>query len=290
MYPAPFEYHAPTTVAEAVSLLERFQDDAKLIAGSQSLVPMMKLRLAQPKHVVDLRKVPGLTGISEEGGTLVIGAMTTHRAIETSELARARLPILAEAAAWIGDAQVRNVGTIGGSLSHADPAADWPAVTCALDAAVRVAGPRGERTLQVQEFIQGPLTTALDPGEIVLQVRIPLPKAKTGSAYEKLPHPASRFAIVGVAALVTLDSNGAVQAARVAVTGLGARVTRATRVEQALQGAQATPAALDAAAARAADGIELRADAIGSPAYKAQLAAVHAGRALRRAVGRAKES
>ena len=290
MYPAPFEYHAPTTVAEAVSLLERFQDDAKLIAGSQSLVPMMKLRLAQPKHVVDLRKVPGLTGISEEGGTLVIGAMTTHRAIETSELARARLPILAEAAAWIGDAQVRNVGTIGGSLSHADPAADWPAVTCALDAAVRVAGPRGERTLQVQEFIQGPLTTALDPGEIVLQVRIPLPKAKTGSAYEKLPHPASRFAIVGVAALVTLDSNGAVQAARVAVTGLGARVTRATRVEQALQGAQATPAALDAAAARATDGIELRADAIGSPAYKAQLAAVHAGRALRRAVGRAKES
>jgi carbon-monoxide dehydrogenase medium subunit len=290
MYPAPFEYHAPTTVAEAVSLLERFADDAKLIAGSQSLVPMMKLRLAQPKHVVDLRKVPGLTEISEEGGTLVIGAMTTHRAIETSELARARLPVLAEAAAQIGDPQVRNVGTIGGSLSHADPAADWPAVTCALDGAVRVAGPRGERTLPVQEFIQGPLTTALEPGEIVLQVRIPLPKAKTGSAYEKLPHPASRFAIVGVAALVTLDANGAVQTARVAVTGLGARVTRATRVEQALQGAQATPAALDAAAARAADGIELRADAIGSPAYKAQLAAVHAGRALRRAVGRAKES
>jgi carbon-monoxide dehydrogenase medium subunit len=290
MYAAPFDYYTPTTIAEAVSLLGRFGEDAKLIAGSQSLVPMMKLRLVQPKHVVDLRKVPGLSGISEDGGALVIGGMTTHRAIETSAIARDRLPVLAEAAAQIGDAQVRNTGTIGGSLSHADPAADWPAVTSALDASVRVAGPRGERTIPVQELIQGPLTTALEPAEILLQVRIPLPAPKSGSAYEKLPHPASRFAIVGVAAWVMLDGKGAVQAARVAVTGLGARPTRATRVEQALQGAQATPAALDAAAAHAADGIELRADAIGSPAYKAHLAAVHAGRALRRAVGRAKES
>jgi aerobic carbon-monoxide dehydrogenase medium subunit len=290
MYPAQFEYHAPSTVAEAVALLDRFQDDAKLISGSQSLVPMMKLRLVQPKHVVDLRKVPGLTGIVEEGGAIVIGAMTTHRAIEASALLRARLPVLPEAAAMIGDAQVRNLGTIGGSLSHADPAADWPAVTMALDASVRVAGPRGERTVPVQEFIQGPLTTSLEPSEILVHVRIPLPKAKAGSAYEKLPHPASRFAIVGVAAVVALDARGTIQAARVAVTGLGARATRATAVEKALQGAQPTPAALDAAAGHAADGIELREDAIGSPAYKAHLAAVHAGRALRRAVGRAKES
>jgi carbon-monoxide dehydrogenase medium subunit len=290
MYPAPFEYHAPTTVAEAVALLDRFQDDAKLIAGSQSLVPMMKLRLVQPKHLVDLRKVPGMRGISEEGGAVVIGAMTTHRAIEASALLQSRLPILPEAAAMIGDAQVRNLGTIGGSLSHADPAADWPAVTTALDASVRVAGPRGERTVPVQELIQGPLTTALEPSEILLQVRIPIPKAKAGSAYEKLPHPASRFAIVGVAAAVALDARGAIQAARVAVTGLGARATRATALEKALQGAQPTPQALDAAAAHATDAIELHHDAIGSPSYKAHLAAVHAGRALRRAVGRAKES
>ena len=142
MYPAPFEYHAPSTVQEAVALLGTYQDDAKLIAGSQSLVAMMKLRLVQPKHVVDLRKVPGLTGISEADGALVIGALTTHRAIEESELVHTRFPMMAEAAGGIGDAQVRNMGTIGGSLAHADPAADWPAVTCALDASVRIAGAR----------------------------------------------------------------------------------------------------------------------------------------------------
>src|SRR5713101_5232106 len=172
MYAAPFEYHVPSTVAEAVALLGRWQDDAKLISGSQSLVPMMKLRLVQPKHVIDLRKVPGLTGVSESEGALVIGALTTHRAIETSEIARSRLPILSEAAGGIGDAQVRNLGTIGGSLAHADPAADWPAVTVALDASVTVAGPGGERTVPVEQLISGPLTTVLEPGEILVQVRI----------------------------------------------------------------------------------------------------------------------
>ena len=141
MYPAPFEYHVPSTVAEAVALLGKWQDDAKLISGSQSLVPMMKLRLVQPKHVIDLRKVPGLAGVSESDGALLIGALTTYRAIETSEIARSRLPILPETAGNIGDAQVRNLGTIGGSLAHADPSADWPAVTIALDASVSSSSP-----------------------------------------------------------------------------------------------------------------------------------------------------
>ncbi len=290
MYPAPFEYHVPSTVAEAVSLLGRWQDDAKLIAGSQSLVPMMKLRLVQPKHVIDLRKVPGLSGVSESEGALVIGALTTHRDLETSEIVRSRVPIMSEAAAGIGDAQVRNMGTIGGSLAHADPAADWPAVAIALDASVRIAGPQGERTLPVEKFVVGPLTSALEAGEILLQVRVPLPGTRSGSAYEKLPHPASRFAIVGAAAAVTLDGKGAVQRARVALTGLGPKVTRAARVEQALQGNSSSPSSLKAAAARAAEGLELRADSIGSADYKAHLAALYTERALRRAVARAIES
>src|SRR5216683_2255258 len=279
MYPAPFEYHVPSTVAEAVALLGQWQDDAKLIAGSQSLVPMMKLRLVQPKHVIDLRKVPGLVGVSESDGALIIGALTTHRAIETSEIARSRLPILSEAAGGIGDPQVRNLGTIGGSLAHADPAADWPAVTVALDA-----------TVPVEQLISGPLTTVLEPGEILVQVRIPLPGARSGSAYEKLPHPASRFAIVGVAVAVALDGKGAVQRARVALTGLGPKVTRAGSVEQALQGKATSPDSLKAAAARAAEGLELRPDSVGSADYKAHLAAVYTERALRRAVARAVES
>ena len=289
MYPAPFEYHTPSTVAEAVALLGKFQDDAKLIAGSQSLIPMMKLRLVQPKHVVDLRKVPGLSGISEAEGALVVGALTTYRAIETSELARSRFPILPETAGNIGDAQVRNLGTIGGSLAHADPSADWPAVTVALDATVKIAGPRGERSVPVEQLISGPLSTVLEPAEILVQVRFPLPAARSGSAYEKLPHPASRFAVVGAAAAVTLDGKGAVQRARVALTGLGSKVSRATAVEQALQGKATSPEALQSAASRAAEGLDLRADGTGSAEYKAHLVAVYTERALRRAVARAVE-
>ena len=289
MYPAPFEYHTPSTVAEAVALLGKFQDDAKLIAGSQSLIPMMKLRLVQPKHVVDLRKVPGLSGISEAEGALVVGALTTYRAIETSELARSRLPILPETAGNIGDAQVRNLGTIGGSLAHADPSADWPAVTVALDATVKIAGPRGERSVPVEQLISGPLSTVLEPAEILVQVRFPLPAARSGSAYEKLPHPASRFAVVGAAAAVALDGKGAVQRARVALTGLGPKVSRATAVEQALQGKATSPEALQSAASRAAEGLDLRADGTGSAEYKAHLVALYTERALRRAVARAVE-
>ena len=289
MYPAPFEYHAPSTVQEAVALLGTYQDDAKVIAGSQSLVAMMKLRLVQPKHVVDLRKVAGLVGISESDGALVIGALTTHRAIETSKVIRTRFPMMAEAAGSIGDAHVRNMGTIGGSLAHADPAADWPAVTCALEASLRIAGPRGERNVPVEQFIAGPLTTVLEPSEIVVQVRIPLPAARSGGAYEKLPHPASRFAIVGAAATLTLDGRGAVQRARVALTGLAPKVVRAKAVEKALEASAPSPTSLRTAAQRAGDGLELRADAIGSADYKAHLAAVYTERALRRAVARALE-
>ena len=289
MYAAPFEYHSPTTVAEALGLLDKLGDDAKLLSGSQSLIPLMKLRLATPKHVVDLRKVPGLSGVTESGGTVVIGAMTTHYEVGSSQLVRTKLPMMAEAAVQIGDAQVRNLGTIGGSLAHADPSADWPAVLSALDASVRVGSSRGERNVKVDEFIVGPLTTTLSAGEILLQIRIPLPSGRYGGAYEKLPHPASRFAIVGVAAEVFLDPGGKVSNSRIALTGLGSKVTRAGYVEQALLGKSPDPAAIKSAASKAAQGIELRADLIGSADYKANLAAVYTERAVKRAVSRALE-
>jgi aerobic carbon-monoxide dehydrogenase medium subunit len=289
MYSAPFEYHAPATLAEAIALLGRHGDEAKVLAGSQSLVPLMKLRLAQPAHLVDLRKIDGLSGVREAQGVLFIGALTTHAAVAASELVRAKLPMAAEAANLIGDPQVRNLGTIGGSLAHADPSADWPAVLTALDASVIVAGPRGERTVKLEQLIVGPLTTSLQAGELLTQVRIPLPPARTAGAYEKLPNPASRFAIVGVAAEVSLDARGAVQWSRIALTGLASKVTRAGYVEQALQGKPADAAAVKAAAARAAEGLDLRADLTGSPAYKAQLAAVYTERAVLRAAARARE-
>ncbi|HZA49677.1 MAG TPA: xanthine dehydrogenase family protein subunit M [Myxococcaceae bacterium] len=289
MYPAPFEYHAPATLPEAIALIGRFGDDAKLLAGSQSLIPLMKLRLATPAHLIDLRKIAGLRGISAADGALRIGAMTTHREIESSEQVRARLPVMSEAAARIGDPQVRNLGTIGGSLSHADPSADWPAVMVALDATVQIASAAGERTLKVEDLIQGPLTTALEPSEILIEVRVPELPARAGAAYEKLPHPASRFAVVGAAAWVALDAARNVAAARVALTGLGPKVTRATSVERALIGTGPDPSAVDAASARAAEGLELRPDLIGSAEYKAHLAAVYTARAVRRAIGRARE-
>jgi carbon-monoxide dehydrogenase medium subunit len=289
MYAAPFEYHAPATLAEALSLLGRYGEGAKVLSGSMSLVPLMKLRLAQPAHLIDLRRVPGLSGVSESGGNVQIGARTTHAEVAASPVIGAKLPMMAEAARQIGDAQVRNLGTIGGSLSHADPSADWPAVLVALDASVQIASGRGERTVKVEQFIVGPLSTVLEPGEILTQVRVPVPSGRYGGAYEKLPHPASRFAIVGVAAEVFLDGRGAVQSSRIAMTGLASKVTRAAFVEQALRGKAPDAATLKAAAARAAEGIELREDLTGSAEYKAQLAAVYTERALKRAAARALE-
>jgi aerobic carbon-monoxide dehydrogenase medium subunit len=202
MYPAQFEYHTPGTVREALDLLGRHKDDAKLLAGGHSLLPAMKLRLAQPKHLVDLRKVSGLSGIKEDGGSLVIGAMTTHYQVESSPVVKSKCPMLAAVAAQIGDPMVRNMGTIGGSLAHADPAADYPAAIIALGAEMVAEGPKGKRTIKADDFFKGLLTTALAEDEILTEVRVPVMAGKTGAAYMKFPHPASRFAVVGVAAVL----------------------------------------------------------------------------------------
>ena len=287
MYPASFEYHRVASVEEAVGLLTRHKDDAKLLAGGHSLIPMMKLRLAQPKHLVDIGRVTGLAGIREEGGHFVIGALTTHYAVESSAAVKQKCAMLAEAAAMIGDPQVRNYGTIGGSLAHADPAADWPAVVLALGAELKAVGPKGARTIKAEDFFKDLFTTAIGPDEVLTEVRIPI-GGHGGAAYVKHPHPASRFAVCGVAAAVTLDGTGKCTAVRVGVTGVGSKAVRAKGVEGALTGKTADAATLGAAAQKAADGIDINADLQGSVEYKAHLTRVYTRRALERAVERAK--
>jgi carbon-monoxide dehydrogenase medium subunit len=282
MYSAPFEYHRATSTDDAIALLTRYGDDAKLLAGGHSLIPLLKLRLAQPGHLIDVCRIPALTGIRRAGDAIVIGATTTHADLARSPVIRAAFPLLSEAASQIGDPQVRNVGTIGGSLAHADPSADLPAVMLALDARLTAVGPRGTRTLPASEFFVGLLTTALAPDELLTQIQIPLLKPGVGTAYEKHPHPASRFAVVGIAAIIGV-SNGKISEARVGVTGVAAHATRATTVEQMLTGQRPEPTVLDAAAARVTDGLTLRADLQGTEGYKAHLARTFTRRALARA-------
>ena len=286
MYPAPFEYHAPGSVDEAIQLLGQYEDEGKLLAGGHSLLPVMKLRFAQPKHLIDLRKIPGLAGVREEGNVVVIGAMTTHWQVLSNDIIRRRLPILAETASRVGDPLVRNMGTLGGSLAHADPAADLPATILVLGAELTAVGPRGSRTVKADDFFVDLMTSALEPNEVLTEIRIPVPPAGTGGAYEKYAHPASGYAVAGVAALVTLDGGRTIRSARVGITGLGNKATRATGVEEALSGKTADESTLESAAARAAEGLEPREDLQGSAEYKAHLARVYTRRALTRAVER----
>ena len=286
MYPVPFEYHRAGSVEEAVALLGRFGESAKLIAGGHSLLPLMKLRLAEPRHLVDIRRIPALSGVREEDGALIIGAATPHQILERSSIVQKRLPIVSEAAAQIGDVQVRNMGTIGGSLAHADPAADLPAVMLALGAELTVVGPKGKRTVPVDGFFVKLFTTTLDPGEVLTEVRIPLPEAGSGGAYAKFPHPASRYAVVGVAAVVTV-SGGKISAARVAITGVGAKPVRATGAERALVGQGIDAKVVGAAADRAVDGLTVRSDPRMDPDYWKALAVTYTRRAVATALNRA---
>ncbi len=279
MYPASFEYHLPGTIKDALALLGTHKDDAKLLAGGHSLLPAMKLRLARPAHVVDLRKVPGLTGIKEDGATIVIGAMTTHYAIETSAVVKSKCPVLAQTAAMIGDPMVRNLGTIGGSLAHADPAADYPAAIIALGVEMVAEGPKGKRTIKADDFFKGLLTTALAPDEIMTELRVPVCGQNVGAAYLKFPHPASRFAVVGVAAVLTMDG-AKVSKAGVGITGAGTKAVRAKGVEAGLTGKSLDAATIQAAADKAPDGVDVQADLQGSVDYKKHLLKVFARRAI----------
>jgi carbon-monoxide dehydrogenase medium subunit len=288
MIPATFEYHPASSVDEAIALLSQYGDDAKLLAGGHSLIPTMKLRLAQPAHLIDIGRIPGLSYIREEGNVVAVGALTTYATIERSEVLRRHFALLPECASVIGDPQVRNRGTIGGSISHADPSADMPGAVRALKAEIRVRGPNGERTVAADDFFLGTFTTALEPGEMVTEIRFPLPPARTGSAYTKLANKASHYAVAGCAAVVTLGADGACTAASVVITGAGTMPTRASAVEAALVGRQLDEATVAEAASHAAEGLELMEDIHGSKQYRAQMAAVMARRAILKAAERAR--
>ena len=280
MYPANFEYHDPSTVADVLSLLRQHGDNAKLLAGGQSLIPLMKLRLASPAVLIDLGRVRELRGIREEGGALVIGATTTHHDLESSALVRAKAPLLAQAAAAIGDLQVRNRGTIGGSLSHADPAADWPAALLALDAELHVTA-GSPRIIPAASFFVDLMTTALEPGEIVTAIRVPIPAAG-GAAYAKVRQPASGFALVGIAVQLAIEAMPQQQcrAAAIGVTGVAPAPFRAKAAERLLEGRALDEATITAAAEQVVDGVEALADLHASSEFRAHLAKVHTRRAI----------
>jgi carbon-monoxide dehydrogenase medium subunit len=288
MYPAEFEYHRVTSVKEALGLIQHYGDEAKLLSGGHSLLPILKLRLAQPRHLVDIARIAELGQIAEQGGKISVGAAARHHQVHTSDLLRNKLGLLAECAGNIGDVQVRNRGTIGGSLVHSDPAADYPAAVLALEGEVRLESVAGARAVMAEDFFIDLMTTAIKPGEILTAVSFaPLP-AGTGFAYFKYRQPASGFAIVGVATCLTLDKSGKCQGAHVGVTGLGAKAFRAKTVENALNGKAPDAKVLADAAAHAADGIDPLADIHASADFRAELARVYTRRALESAVARAK--
>lgn len=288
MFPAEFEYHRAASLKDAIALLKQFGDDARILAGGHSLLPMMKLRLVQPAHVVDIGRIDELRAISEIGGKIIIGATVTHDQIANDALVLGKLGLLAECAAVIGDVQVRNRGTIGGSLAHADPAADYPAGVLALEAELKLASESGTRTVRAEDFFVDLMTTAARTGEIISQIAVPPIPANSGYAYLKHRHPASGFAIVGVAVIITLDAGANCRRVRVGVTGLGPKAFRAAPVEAALTGKTPDDAAITAAAAHTAEGIEPLSDIHASGEFRAQLARVLARRALAAAVLRAK--
>ena len=283
MFPAQFDYVAPTSLDEAIQALSGSGGDAKVLAGGHSLLPMMKLRLAQPGKLVDLGKIQGLSYVRQEGGATAIGAMTRY-----DDIMNANVPLLSEVVAHVGDIQVRNRGTLGGSLAHADPAGDPPAAVLALGAEIKARGPQGERTIKADDFFVDLLTTALNEDEILTEVRIPALQGRTGVSYKKFSQPASRYAICGVAAVITLGADDTIESARVAVTGVGPKAYRASGVEQALQGKTANEANIKAAAEHAADGVDANGDIHASPEYRTHLAKVYARRAIMEAVSRAK--
>jgi carbon-monoxide dehydrogenase medium subunit len=280
MIPAAFDYVRPATLNEALDLLARYGEDAKVLAGGHSLIPAMKLRLSQPKVVVDIGRIGNLRSISERDGKIAIGALSTHYDIESSDLLARSCPLLPEVAGEIGDVQVRNKGTIGGSCVHADPAGDWPAAMLALKAEFEVAGPGGNRILSANDFFIDILTSAVESGEILTSIHVP--KTSKAVAYVKLAQKASGFAIAGVAALVDKTGNEVA----VAITGVAAKAYRAAAVESALRGLDLTPATIATAAQKAADGVDPLSDIHASAEFRAHLACVQTKRALGLALSR----
>ncbi len=284
MIPAEFSYHRANSVDEVISLLSEHGDDAKLLSGGHSLIPAMKMRLNQPGMLIDIGRLSELQGIKHEKDMLVIGANTTHGAIAHSKTVQQQLPILAEAAELIGDVQVRNRGTIGGSLAHADPSADWPAVMIATNASIVLKGPDGERTIAAEDFFTGFYMTELAENEIITHIEVPVAGKNTKTSYQKFMQPASRFAIVGCAVVLT-SSGGQCEDVRVAFTGVSDGAFRDKGVEAALKGKALNAENIEAAAAKAAAGMSILSDHFASEEYRQHLARVYAKRALTATAG-----
>ena len=287
MIPGAFEYHAPRTIEEATGLLVKLGSDAKILSGGQSLIPLMKLRLASPSHLVDINGIAGLAYVREEGGTLRIGGLTREADLEDSELIRTRYPLLLDTCKVIADPIVRNLATIGGNLAHGDSANYHPATMLALGAEVVARGAGGERTIPIGSFFTGPFTTALKPDEIVVEVRVPTPRPRSGGAYVKMERKVGDFATAAVAAQLTLDGGGACEAAGIGLTNVGPVPIKATRAEAALKGKRPDEAVIKQAAQLAAEAADPAADLRGSVEYKRDLVRVLAGRAIRKALERA---
>ena len=286
MTTSSFQYHAPTTVEQALALLGEHGDSAKLLAGGHSLVPIMKLRLAEPEVLIDIGRIGGLAGVSDAGDSLKIGPMTTYYQLMSSDLVTSKVPVLAEAAGLVADVQVRNRGTIGGSISHADPAGDMPGVVVALGAQFEATSAAGTRTIEADEMFVDLLTTALAPSEILTSISVPAIPAGTGAAYEKIANKASRYAIVGVCAVVSVE-DGRCTGARIGITGTGPTAVRAVAAEAALASGAVDADSIRAAASVAADGIDPLSDVHASGEYRLHLTKVAAERAITAAFARA---
>lgn len=288
MIPAQFDYQAPGTIDEALNLLAANPDEAKILAGGHSLIPAMKLRLAQPGMLIDIGRIKDLAYIREDGDQIAIGAMTTHYAIESSALLQKICPLLPECASHIGDVQVRNRGTIGGSVAHSDPAGDWPAAVIALNAQLVAVSANSERTINADNFFVDMLTTALAPGEILREIRVAKPTAPFGHSYQKVHHPASGFAVVGVAVALRRAADGSCESAGVGITGVASKAYRAAAVEAALKGQPLNDQTIAAAAAHATDGVDANSDLYASEDYRRHLAKVYSRRAIQAALAKAR--
>ena len=285
MIPGSFEYYAPRSLDDAVKFLAEHRDDVKILSGGQSLLPLMKMRLSKPGYVVDIGRIPGLDTISEEGNYLVIGALVTHEQIEYSNLLKAKCPLLPQTATTIADVQVRNRGTIGGSIAHADPAGDWPAAAVALDAEIRVFGPNRERWLKCDDFFLGLLMSVLEPDEIVTGIKV----SATGTdktAYQKAAPRSSGFAVTGVAVRLTMDKLGICSRAAIGITGVADKAYRPERTEQMLTGNKLDKKLIEDAAAESTRNIEVIEDINGSSEYRAHLTHVYVARAIEEALSR----
>src|SRR5919198_1658594 len=289
MFPSSFGYFAPRSLRETFELMARHGEDAKILAGGHSLLPAMKLRLASPRYLIDIGQLPDMRGIKIDGATLVIGALTVHADILSSQIVRQRVPGLSDAASVIGDVQVRNRGTIGGSVAHADPAADFPVMLAALNASVVLQSLSGSRSVPADEFFIDFFTTAMAQNELVTEIRVPLPSDGTGTAYAKLAHPASGYVVVSAGAFVVRQRSGSCVSSRIAIGGLGSGPTRAIATETELQGKPLNPQLIAAAAAKAAEEADIDDDPYASADYKRHMATVLARRAIESAVERSQK-